>query len=89
MEQLQAEQAKAKAAELSAEARREWLDGMQGVTIASDALFPFRDSIDRASRSGVSFVVQPGGSKKDSDVIAAADEYGMTMALTGVRLFHH
>ncbi len=74
---------------LSAEARREWLDGMQGVTIASDALFPFRDSIDRASRSGVSFVVQPGGSKKDSDVIAAADEYGMTMALTGVRLFHH
>lgn len=69
--------------------RRKWLDGMRGVAISSDALFPFRDNIDRASRSGVSYVVQPGGSKKDEDLICAADEYGMVMAFSGVRLFHH
>ncbi|MDA0333899.1 MAG: phosphoribosylaminoimidazolecarboxamide formyltransferase, partial [bacterium] len=50
---------------------------------------PFRDNIDRASRSGVSYVVQPGGSKMDDVVIAAADEYGMAMVFSGVRLFHH
>ena len=76
-------------ARLSTAARREWLDNMQAVAISSDAFFPFRDNIDRASRSGVSYVVQPGGSKKDADVIAAADEYGMAMAFSGVRLFHH
>jgi len=74
---------------LSAVDRRKWLDGMRGVAISSDALFPFRDNIDRASRSGVSYVVQPGGSKKDEDLICAADEYGMVMAFSGVRLFHH
>ena len=74
---------------LSGSTRRQWLDGMQGIAISSDAFFPFRDNIDRASRSGVSFVVQPGGSKKDDVVIAAADEYGMVMAFSGVRLFHH
>ncbi|MFP6591918.1 MAG: phosphoribosylaminoimidazolecarboxamide formyltransferase [Candidatus Latescibacterota bacterium] len=74
---------------LSSVARREWLDGMRGVAISSDALLPFRDNIDRASRSGVSYVVQPGGSKRDGDVITAADEYGMVMVFSGVRLFHH
>jgi phosphoribosylaminoimidazolecarboxamide formyltransferase/IMP cyclohydrolase len=74
---------------LSAVARRQWLDGMRGVAISSDAYLPFRDNIDRASRSGVSYVVQPGGSKKDEDLISAADEYGMVMVFSGVRLFHH
>jgi phosphoribosylaminoimidazolecarboxamide formyltransferase / IMP cyclohydrolase len=59
------------------------------VTLGSDGYFPFRDSIDRAAQSGVRYVVQPGGSVRDSEVIAACDEYGMTMAMTGVRLFHH
>ena len=74
---------------LSAVARRQWLDGMRGVAISSDAYLPFRDNIDRASRSGVSYVVQPGGSKRDEDLISAADEYGMVMVFSGVRLFHH
>ena len=74
---------------LSPAARREWLDGVRGVALSSDAFFPFRDNIDRASRSGVEHVVQPGGSVKDDEVIAAADEYGMTMVFSGVRLFHH
>ena len=74
---------------LSPAARREWLDGVRGVALSSDAFFPFRDNIDRASRSGVEHVVQPGGSVKDDEVIAAADDYGMTMVFSGVRLFHH
>jgi phosphoribosylaminoimidazolecarboxamide formyltransferase / IMP cyclohydrolase len=60
-----------------------------GVSISSDAFFPFRDSIDHASKIGVSFVAQPGGSVQDDAVTEACDEYGMTMAFTGVRLFHH
>lgn len=74
---------------LSSEARREWLDKVTGVALSSDAYFPFRDSIDRASRSGVRYVAQPGGSMRDADVVAACDEYGMVMARTGLRLFHH
>ena len=74
---------------LSPTARREWLDRVDGVALSSDAYFPFRDSIDRASRSGVRYVAQPGGSMRDQDVIAACDEYGMVMAQTGLRLFHH
>lgn len=74
---------------LTKEERREWLSRLSGVSLGSDAYFPFRDSIDRASRSGVKFVAEPGGSARDEDVIAAADEYGMVMAFTGVRLFHH
>jgi phosphoribosylaminoimidazolecarboxamide formyltransferase/IMP cyclohydrolase len=69
--------------------KRQWLDGMSGVCLASDAFFPFRDSIDRASQSGVQYVVQPGGSARDDVVIEACDEYGMVMAFSGVRLFHH
>ena len=60
-----------------------------GVTVSSDAFFPFRDSIDHASKVGVSFVVQPGGSVQDPQVTSACDEYGMSMVFTGVRLFHH
>ncbi|MBD3242137.1 MAG: phosphoribosylaminoimidazolecarboxamide formyltransferase, partial [Chitinivibrionales bacterium] len=74
---------------LSAAQQREWLDKLSGVSLASDAYFPFRDSIDRAARSGVSYVVQPGGSLRDEGVIEACDQYGVAMAFSGVRLFHH
>jgi phosphoribosylaminoimidazolecarboxamide formyltransferase / IMP cyclohydrolase len=69
--------------------RRAWLDTSQGVTLGSDAFFPFRDSIDRAALSGVTYVLEPGGSNRDDAVIQAADEYGMTMVFSGIRLFHH
>jgi phosphoribosylaminoimidazolecarboxamide formyltransferase/IMP cyclohydrolase len=69
--------------------KRDWIAQFSGVTLGSDAFFPFRDSIDRASQSGVAYVVQPGGSVRDDIVIEACDEYGMVMALTGTRLFHH
>ncbi|NOT06462.1 MAG: phosphoribosylaminoimidazolecarboxamide formyltransferase [Anaerolineales bacterium] len=75
--------------QLSVTERRAWLDGMSDVVLGSDAFFPFRDSIDRAVRSGVKYVLQPGGSNRDEDVIAACDEYDMTMVFSGVRLFHH
>jgi phosphoribosylaminoimidazolecarboxamide formyltransferase/IMP cyclohydrolase len=74
---------------LTPEEKRSWLDGLTDVCLASDAFFPFRDSIDRASQSGVKYVVQPGGSVRDDIVIEACDEYGMVMAFSGVRLFHH
>jgi len=76
-------------ARLSVEEKRRWLSQRQGVSFASDALLPFRDNIDRAAQSGVRYVSQPGGSVRDDDVIAAADAYGMVMALSGLRLFHH
>ncbi|MCH7609035.1 MAG: phosphoribosylaminoimidazolecarboxamide formyltransferase, partial [Chloroflexi bacterium] len=60
-----------------------------GVSMGSDAFIPFRDNIDRAAASGVRYVAQPGGSVRDDDVVAACDQYGMVMAMTGVRLFHH
>ena len=71
------------------EERRAWLDGRSGVAISSDAFFPFRDNIDRAAASGVKYVLEAGGSLRDDEVIAAANEYGMVMGSTGVRLFHH
>jgi phosphoribosylaminoimidazolecarboxamide formyltransferase/IMP cyclohydrolase len=74
---------------LSADEKREWLTLMQGVSLASDAFFPFRDNIDRAQQSGVAFIVQPGGSVRDDIVIEACNEYGMVMAMSGIRLFHH
>ena len=74
---------------LSAAEKREWLGAQKGVSLASDAFFPFRDNIDRASQSGVSYVSQPGGSVRDDLVIGAADEYGMAMAWSSLRLFHH
>jgi phosphoribosylaminoimidazolecarboxamide formyltransferase/IMP cyclohydrolase len=69
--------------------RQEWLDVYDGVALSSDAFIPFRDNIDRAARSGVRYVVQTGGSSRDEGIIRAADEYGMVMAFTGLRLFHH
>ena len=74
---------------LSAEEKRAWLDRLRGVVLSSDAFFPFRDNIDRAQRSGVEYLVQAGGSTRDDRVIEAADEYGMLMIHSGVRLFHH
>jgi phosphoribosylaminoimidazolecarboxamide formyltransferase/IMP cyclohydrolase len=69
--------------------KREWLEGLDQVALASDAFFPFRDCIDRASQSGVKYVVQPGGAVRDDTVVQACNEYGMAMAMSGVRLFHH
>jgi phosphoribosylaminoimidazolecarboxamide formyltransferase/IMP cyclohydrolase len=66
-----------------------WLSQFTDVVLGSDAFFPFRDNIDRASRSGVKYVVQPGGSIRDDLVIEACNEYGMVMVFTGKRLFHH
>ena len=74
---------------LTAEEKRAWLDNLKGVALSSDAFFPFRDNIDRAQRSGVEYLVQAGGSIQDEPAIAAADEYGMLMINSGVRLFHH
>jgi phosphoribosylaminoimidazolecarboxamide formyltransferase / IMP cyclohydrolase len=74
---------------LTVEEKDAFLATCSGVSISSDAFFPFRDSIDHASKLGVSYVAQPGGSVQDDAVTEACDEYGMTMAFTGVRLFHH
>lgn len=69
--------------------QRAYLDTISGVALGSDAFFPFSDNIDRAKRSGVSYIAQPGGSIRDDLVIQRCDEYGMVMAFTGLRLFHH
>jgi len=69
--------------------KRAWLSQKQGVSLASDAFFPFRDNVDRASQSGVKYISQPGGSVRDEVVIQAANEYGMVMAMSKLRLFHH
>ena len=74
---------------LSPTEKGEWLAKLEGISLSSDAFFPFRDNIDQASKRGVDYVVQPGGSNRDKEVIAATDEYGMVMAFTGIRLFHH
>lgn len=74
---------------LSAKERRAWLDQLTGVSLSSDAFFPFRDSIDRAAQSGVKYVLQPGGSERDDVVIKACNEHGMAMAMSNLRLFHH
>ena len=75
--------------QLTPDEKREWLSKPDSVTLGSDAFFPFRDSIDRAAASGVKYVLEPGGSARDDSVIQAANEYGMTMIFSGVRLFHH
>lgn len=69
--------------------KRDWLRKLKGVSLSSDGMVPFRDTIDRANESGVAYVVQPGGSIRDEEVIKACDDYGMVMAFSGVRLFHH
>ena len=74
---------------LTREEKRAWLDQMSGVALGSDAFFPFGDNIERAKRSGVQFIVQPGGSIRDDNVIDTCNKYNMVMAFNGVRLFHH
>jgi AICAR transformylase/IMP cyclohydrolase PurH len=76
-------------APLTAEEKKEWLSHVTGVSLGSDAFFPFGDNIERARRSGVSYIAQPGGSIRDDNVIETCDKYGMVMAFTGLRLFHH
>ena len=74
---------------LTAEEARAYLDSISGVSLGSDAFFPFGDNIERAKKSGVSYVAEPGGSVRDDVVIETANKYGMTIAFTGMRLFHH
>ncbi len=73
----------------SPEMKGEWIAGMSGVTLGSDAFFPFGDNVERARQSGVQYIAQPGGSIRDQQVIDTCDKYGMVMAFTGIRLFHH
>ena len=73
----------------TAQEKRAWLDQMNDVALGSDAFFPFGDNIERAHRSGVKYVAQPGGSVRDDNVIETCNKYGMTMCFTGIRLFHH
>ena len=74
---------------LTREEKAEWIARMQGVSLGSDAFFPFGDNIERAHKSGVAYVAQAGGSVRDDHVIATCDKYGIAMAFTGIRLFHH
>ncbi|HRV24768.1 MAG TPA: phosphoribosylaminoimidazolecarboxamide formyltransferase, partial [Sphaerochaeta sp.] len=74
---------------LSKAEQRSCLKGISGVSLTSDAFFPFRDNIDRAAESGVAYIAQSGGSTRDEEVIQAADEHNMVMCMTGIRLFHH
>ena len=73
----------------TAEEKKAWLAKNQDVTLGSDAFFPFSDNIERAHKSGVKYIAQPGGSVRDDVVIECCDKYGMVMAFTGIRLFHH
>ncbi len=74
---------------LTREEKKEWLKTLSGVSLGSDAFFPFGDNIERAKRSGVEFIAQPGGSIRDDNVIETCDKYGIAMTFTGIRLFHH
>ena len=69
--------------------KKEWIKNLKGVSLGSDAFFPFGDNIERAAKSGVAYIAQPGGSIRDDNVIETCDKYNMAMAFTGVRLFHH
>lgn len=73
----------------SAEAKKAWIATQSGVTVGSDAFFPFGDNVERARKSGVQYIAEPGGSIRDDNVIEVADKYGMVLAFTGLRLFHH
>ena len=75
--------------ELTREEKRAYLSGITGVSLASDAFFPFGDNIERARRSGVSYIAEPGGSVRDDQVIETCNKYGIAMCFTGMRLFHH
>ena len=74
---------------LTAEEAREYLDTITGVSVGSDAFFPFSDNIERSRKSGVSYIAEPGGSIRDDAVIDCCNKYGIAMAFTGMRLFHH
>ena len=74
---------------LTTEEKREWISKFSGVTVGSDAFFPFGDNVERARKSGANYIVQPGGSIRDDNVIETADKYNMVMSFTGMRLFHH
>ena len=74
---------------LTREEKRAWLDQQTGVSLGSDAFFPFGDNIERAHRSGVSYIAEAGGSIRDDHVIDTCNKYGICLAFTGVRLFHH
>lgn len=74
---------------LTREEKRAWLDTLTGVSLGSDAFFPFGDNIERAHRTGVQYIAEPGGSIRDDNVIETCDKYNMVLAFTGIRLFHH
>jgi phosphoribosylaminoimidazolecarboxamide formyltransferase/IMP cyclohydrolase len=74
---------------LTLEDKEEWMKQLTGVSMASDAFFPFRDNIDHASKFGVQYVIQPGGSQADPQIIEACNQYGMVMVMSGVRQFTH
>jgi len=74
---------------LTAEEKKEWIAGLDGVSLGSDAFFPFGDNVERAHKSGVKYIAQPGGSIRDDNVIETCDKYGIVMSFTGMRLFHH
>ena len=74
---------------LTREEKRAWLDTLKGVSLGSDAFFPFGDNIERAHKSGVDYIAQAGGSVRDDHVIETCDKYGIAMSFTGIRLFHH
>ena len=74
---------------LTQKEKNDWIAKLSGVTLGSDAFFPFGDNVERARQSGVRYIAQPGGSIRDDQVIETADKYGMAMAFTGIRLFHH
>ena len=80
---------KVKPEPLTREEKKAWIATQTGVTVGSDAFFPFGDNVERARKSGVSYIVEPGGSIRDDNVIETADRYGIVMAFTGMRLFHH
>jgi AICAR transformylase/IMP cyclohydrolase PurH len=74
---------------LTAEEKKEFLAKVENVALGSDAFFPFGDNIKRARKSGVKYIAQPGGSIRDDNVIDTCNKYGIAMAMTGMRLFHH
>ena len=74
---------------LTREERQAWIATHSGVTVGSDAFFPFGDNVERARKSGVQYIAEPGGSIRDDNVIETADKYGIVMAFTGMRLFYH
>ena len=80
---------KVKPAVFTREEKLEWLKGMKGVSLGSDAFFPFGDNVERAHRSGVEYIAQPGGSVRDDNVIDTCNKYNIAMCFTGIRLFHH